>query len=93
MPKETLRTHVVIPRQLIESIDEFVGRRRRSKFMADAVREKLARVRLARAAEKAAGSLADVDIPGWENSESAAQWVRSCRREDEERLGGKQVEK
>jgi hypothetical protein len=26
-----------------------------------------------------AGSLADVDIPGWDASEAAAEWVRALR--------------
>ena len=37
-------------------------------------------------ARKVAGSLADVDIPGWETSESAAEWVRASRQVDEARL-------
>jgi hypothetical protein len=42
--------------------------------------------KLIKAAEKAGGSLEHVDIPGWETSESAAEWVRSLRRADNERL-------
>jgi len=86
MSKETMRTHVVIPRELIEAVDGLVGRRGRSRFFAEAIEDKIARIRLARAAKKAAGSLADVDIPGWETSEAAAEWVRASRRADEEKL-------
>ena len=57
-----------------------VGRRGRSKFLGEALEEKLARLRLIRAAEKVAGSLADTNIPGWEASESAVEWVRAARR-------------
>lgn len=42
--------------------------------------------KLIKAAEKASGSLEHVDIPDWETSESAAQWVRASRRLDNERL-------
>ena len=86
MVKEVMRTHVILPSDLIEEVDELVGRRGRSKFFAEAVEEKLTRLRLARAARKAVGSLADVDIPGWESSESAAEWVRTSRKVDDERL-------
>lgn len=86
MSEGMTRTHVVIPKELVESVDSVVGRRGRSKFFADAVAEKLARLRLARAARKAAGSLAAVDVPGWETGESAAEWVRASRRADEARL-------
>jgi len=75
-----VRTHVVLPRRLVEAVDEMVGRRGRSKFLGEALEEKLARLRLNRAAEKAAGSLADTNIPGWKTSESAVEWVRAARR-------------
>jgi hypothetical protein len=83
--RETLRTHVVVPRELVSSIDRLVGRRRRSAFFAEAAGEKLARLRLIEAAAQAAGSLADVDIPGWESSEAAAAWVHASRQADDAR--------
>ena len=86
MVKETMRTHIVILKELVESVDQLVGRRGRSQFFTEAVRDKLAQARLARVAKKVVGSLADVDIPGWESSESAAEWVRASRRADEEKL-------
>ena len=79
MTEEAVRTHVVLPRELVESVDQLVGRRARSRFFAEAAAEKLSRLRLARAAKRAAGSLADAPIPGWETSESAAAWVRDLR--------------
>jgi len=84
--REAVRTHVVLPRELIEELDELVGPRHRSEFLAEAAEEKLSRLKLARAFEQFAGSLADVDIPGWETSESAAEWVRASRRLGDERL-------
>ena len=58
-----VRIHVVMPRELIEQIDALVGKRRRSEFIVEAVREHLARRRL-ELAKKAAGSLANAEIPG-----------------------------
>ncbi len=86
MSKDTIRTHVVIPRELVASIDRIVGHRGRSQFLADAAAEKLARMRLSQAAKQAAGSLANVDVPGWESSEAAAEWVRASRSADDARL-------
>ena len=37
------------------------------------------REKLIEAAKRVAGSLKDVDIPGWETSKSAAQWVHDLR--------------
>jgi len=81
-----MRTHVVIPKELVDLVDELVGRRSRSRFFSEAVEEKLARVKLTRAAKRVVGSLANVDIPGWETSEAAAEWVKASRRADDERL-------
>lgn len=86
MPKEVARTHVVIPRELVESVDEIVGARHRSEFFVEAVAEKLCRIKLLRAAKEVAGSLKDVDIPGWETPESASAWVRKIREEADRRL-------
>ncbi len=84
--RETVRINVTIPKELVESVDELVGRRGRSKFFAEAVAEKLAREKRSRLAREVAGSLANVDIPGWETSESTVEWVRASRRRDDERL-------
>ncbi len=81
-----MRAHIVIPEELVREVDELVGARRRSQFFEDAVREKVKRMKLLAAAEAAAGSLADVEIPGWESSEAAAEWVHALRQADEERL-------
>jgi Arc/MetJ-type ribon-helix-helix transcriptional regulator len=81
-----VRAHMILPEELIEEIDELVGPRQRSKFVAEAVREKLQRARLLRLLDKVAGSLANEDISGWETPESAAAWVRASRQSDNYRL-------
>lgn len=86
MIKETMRAHVVIPKDLLETIDRMVGRRGRSRFLAEAAEKELQRRRLAAVATRVAGSLADKDIPGWETPESAAAWVRASRKADNDRL-------
>lgn len=48
-------------------------------------RDKSRDVDLLRAARKLGGSLAERDIPGWESTETAAEWVRSLRRESDQR--------
>jgi hypothetical protein len=93
MSKETIRTHVVLPKDLVASVDELVGKRARSKFFADAAAEKLARANLSRLARSVAGSLADVDVPGWESSDAAVEWVRASRRADERRLAESRKER
>ena len=76
------RAHIVMPVELVEEIDAQVGPRKRSRFVQEAVEEKLRRHRLQTSLAEMAGSLADVDIPGWETPEAAAEWVRALRRGD-----------
>ena len=76
----TVRAHIVVPKELVDSVDELVGQRQRSKFFQEAVKEKLKIKRRLRAFDKVRGSLKDKDIPGWETPESAIEWVRAGRR-------------
>ncbi len=86
MAGETMRTHVVLPKDVVDSIDSLVGPRSRSKFIEEATEEKLAHIRLGDAIARAAGSLKNVDTPGWESPEAAATWVRASRQADTARL-------
>jgi metal-responsive CopG/Arc/MetJ family transcriptional regulator len=81
-----VRTHVILPGELVRRVDALVGQRRRSRFFAEAVSEKLARIELLALAEAAAGSLPAGLVPEWDSSESAAQWVHDLRQLDNERL-------
>jgi hypothetical protein len=80
--RETMRTHIVIPKDLVSTIDRLVGKRARSRFLVEAAEEKLARARRAKILLGAAGALANDAIPEWENS---AEWVRRSRAHDTER--------
>ena len=86
MASKSVRTHVALPGDLVDEIDEIAGPRRRSEFMVEAARENLDRLRLQREATAVAGSLEQVDIPGWETSESTSAWVRASRRTSDTRL-------
>ncbi len=86
MASRMVRTHVALPSDLVGEIDQVAGPRQRSEFIAEAAREKLKRLRLQRAAASVGGSLEQVDIPGWETSESTSAWVRATRRTSDTRL-------
>lgn len=79
-PTAKRRTHVVLPEDLLAKIDELVGKRERSRFIAEVLEAEVRRRRLHRALDELDGFLADVDIPGWETPEAAAEWVRAGRR-------------
>ena len=83
---ELVRTHVLLPKELLDDIDRVAGRRGRSKFIAEAADEQLKRMRRWVAATEVVGSLAEHDIPEWATPESTSAWVRKLRREWDERL-------
>jgi hypothetical protein len=85
-PEDAMRTHVVVPEDLLAEVDRLIGPRRRSQFFVDAVAEKVARIKLADVAAKAAGALKEVSIPDWNTAEKARNWVRGSRQADEQRM-------
>jgi predicted transcriptional regulator len=83
MVSKAVRTHIVVSRDLLDAIDRAAGRRRRSEFIAEALREKLTRLVQRQAFNAATGILADADYPEWETPEKTSAWVRSLRADDE----------
>jgi hypothetical protein len=86
MASDTRRAHVVLPADLLREVDALVGPRRRSDFLVEAAREKIARERLREWGHELAGSLRNQDTPGWETPAAASAWVRSLRAESDETM-------
>lgn len=61
-----------------------MGKRKRSRFITEAARKELKRIRLERVLEKAAGAWKDEDHP--ELKKGTYQWVRDFREEAEKRF-------
>lgn len=78
-----MRAHIIVSEALINSVDQLVGPRSRSKFFAEAAKEKLDKFKRVTLAENLAGSLSKTDIPNWETSKKAAAWVHASRKADE----------
>jgi hypothetical protein len=76
-----VRTHVILPEDLVREIDELVGPRGRSAFIVETARDAVRRKRLL-------GFLTDKE-PAWrdedhpELAEGSAKWVRKLRNETE----------
>jgi predicted transcriptional regulator len=77
---------VVLPEDLLERVDRVDGKRRRSRFVEEAVREKLAREELGAALEAGAGILDREDYPEWSTPEQTSRWVSALRELDRRRL-------
>ena len=74
-----MRTHVVLPDDLVEGVDALVGARGRSRFIAEATAEKLRKERLAKAIREGAGILDPKKYPHWSTPEKMDQWIRELR--------------
>ena len=81
-----MRVHVVLDDELVDEVDALAGRRRRSAFIEDAIREKLQRERQRRALENYIMSSERPDNPNWRTPEDTSRWVREMRELDNRRL-------
>lgn len=77
------RTHVILGDEVVEAIDQLVGQRGRSRFLDQAAREKLERLKLEHALASTAGILKSKDYPEFEDQASINEWVRAQRRTEE----------
>jgi len=79
-----MRLHISLEDDLVEALDQRVGRRGRSAFISEAVRQSLEEERRWAAIEAA---LAGAPTQGHEWDADPAAWVRAQRRGDARRTG------
>ncbi|MEO7142617.1 MAG: hypothetical protein ABI165_03860 [Bryobacteraceae bacterium] len=78
---ENKRAHVVLPADVIASIDNLVGKRGRSASLASVAREEIQRRQQRSVLRKAVGAWKDRDHPELQHGSSA--WVRQMRAASE----------
>ena len=74
------RTNLTLPEELIREVDEIAGPRGRSRYVAEAVMQRLKRDRLGRAIEATAGAM--VGKPGWLSPDEVVRLVEELRSEE-----------
>jgi hypothetical protein len=77
---------VVLPAELVAEIDAVVGTRKRSKFIQEAVEERLLRDRQMKGIEAGFGAWKDEDHPELCGPEGTDGWIRQLREESNQRL-------
>jgi Arc/MetJ-type ribon-helix-helix transcriptional regulator len=80
----TKRTHVILPVDLVAAIDKMVGKRGRSAFLVEVIRDEVQRLAQRRALKAAVGAWKDEDHP--ELKRGAAAWVEQMRNESKTRV-------
>ena len=74
------RTNLTLPEELIREVDEIAGPRGRSRYVAEAVAQRVKRDRLRQAIEATAGIM--LGKPGWMSPDEVVRWVDELRSEE-----------
>ena len=82
------KTHLVFPTELLQTIDQLVGKRKRSKFVVEAAKEKIARERFLKALNEAAGAWTDENHPDLNTNEDIRIYLDRVRNSYQERIKG-----
>jgi metal-responsive CopG/Arc/MetJ family transcriptional regulator len=80
------KAHLVLPREILEEVDQIAGKRKRSLFIAEATREKLQRERFLRALEETQGAWSDKNHPDLKTARDVEQYVSDKRQSYRRRL-------
>lgn len=80
----SVRTNLLLPEELVEAVDRFAGPRGRSRYVADALRDRIKRDERTAALREAAGSWKD--HPLFPTSDAVVEWVRALRAEQTSRI-------
>ena len=75
-----IKTHLAIPQDLVAEVDRIAGKRRRSLFIAEATREKLAKERFLAVLEETSGVWSDKNHPGLSTAKAVDNYVREKRQ-------------
>ncbi len=81
-----IKTHLAIPEDLVAEVDRIAGKRRRSLFIAEATREKLAKERFLTVLEETSGAWTDRNHPELTTAKSVESYVREKRQTYGKRL-------
>lgn len=76
----TVRTNLLLPKELVEEVDRYAGPRGRSRYVAEALTERLRRDRLTEVVTATSGAWRG--HPLFPTSEAVVDWVRERRAEE-----------
>lgn len=76
------RTNVTLPASLLAQVDRLAGPRGRSRYVAEAVAQRVRHDALGAAIRETAGGM--VGRPGWMSPDEVTRWVDDLRSEETE---------
>ncbi|MGH2445350.1 MAG: ribbon-helix-helix domain-containing protein [Candidatus Limnocylindria bacterium] len=75
----TVRTNLLLPKELVDEVDHYAGPRGRSRYVAEALQERVRRDRLREVVLATAGAWRE--HPVFPTSDAVVEWVRQRRAE------------
>ncbi len=75
-----IKTHLAIPEDLVAEVDRVAGKRKRSLFIAEATREKLAKERFLKVLAETSGSWSDKSHPELRTAKDVESYIREKRQ-------------
>lgn len=75
-----VRTNVTLPADLLDQVDRLAGERGRSRYVAEAVAQRVRRDELGAAIRETAGAMRG--RPGWMGPDDVVAYVDELRRDD-----------
>ena len=81
-----IKAHLVLPRDILEEVDQIAGKRKRSLFIAEATREKLQKERFLKTLDETQGAWSDKNHPDLKTARDIEQFVRDKRQSYRKRL-------
>jgi len=85
MKTAKIKTHIIFPAELLDAIDKTIGGRKRSKFIVEAAKEKLEKLKFRQALEASAGCWKDKNHPCLRTQEDIRTYLKKAREITEER--------
>jgi len=74
-----VRLNVILPSKMVEELRALVPARQRSKFIAEAVRERIDRLRYNAAVSASFGAWSDEDHPDMADGPAIDRWIEAAR--------------
>lgn len=83
---DIVRANITFPKTLLLEVDKLAGSRNRSAFLADSVRERLARLKFYKVAKDSVGIFNSNDYPDFSSSTKVKKYTRAFRKKNSVRV-------
>ena len=80
------KLHFTCSLDVVRELDELVGKRGRSKFITEAIKEKVSKEKFSFAVSECAGAWSDENHPGLDSTKKVTDYIDKIREDSQKRL-------